>query len=349
MTIQSTIHSTPKRIQGTQSLFLPDMICTTNRDGNTLQRDWLYWTNVIKNTSIVHLRSPFVATLSKKLYYSDYGLVYCKLQQNTFHILSYPANDIKYTVHDAKMYKRKCKYVCVLTNNKVYNINLNTFNEQIFDINSLNVTAFDMFYDEVTKVYRIVTFNLQHEMEMITNSTYERKKMCNNEIMNVHLIGTNYITESLFHIYPFIKSVSYLQHINKWFIQYETYFLILNDTGIKLLFDSNVVNIIDSSDTEYGMVYNISMGTNQIVFSNNESVVIYEYMNRIYIAQTMSPYLITCTDSFLNPLMLNPNERILDIWLNKDVYVKTSQNRIYILSMFPISLTASTRIATTFE
>ena len=307
----------------------------------------------MKNTSVVNLRSPFVATLSKKLYYSNYGLVYCKLQQNTFHIFSYPTNDIKYTVNDAKMYKRKCKYVCVLTNNKVYNINLNTFNEQIFDINSLNVTAFDMFYDEVTKVYRIVTFNLQHEIEIITNSKHERKKMCNNEIMNVHLIGTNYITESLFNIYPFIKSVAYMQHINKWFIQYEAYFLIINDTGIKILLDTSVVNlidIIDSSDTcEYGMVYNISMGTNQIVFSNNESVVIYEYMNRIYVAQTMSPYLITCTDSFLNPLILNPYERILDIWLNKNVYVKTSKNRIYIFSMFPISLTASTRMATTFE
>jgi len=325
--------------------------------GNSLQRDWLYWTNVIKNMRIIHLRSLLGASLGKQLYHSDtHGLVYCNLYQDTFHIFSYPSKISRYTKTNVKLYKQKYKYVCLITEDKAYNINLNTFDEQVFPIDSSNVMEFDMCFDEVTKVYRIILLNLQGNVELISNSKTQCKRFDRMNglelVVNVHLIGSYYLPESLYHIYPYIRSVFQLQQINKWYIKLEDYFLILSDTGINLLRNYSVIyliNAINDSDTcEYGMVYNISSGTSQIAFSDNESVVIYEYMSRIYIAQTMPPYLITCTDSFVN--LSYPVERMLDLWVNRDtVYVKTSYNKIYIFSMFPISFTASTKIATTLE
>ena len=326
--------------------------------GNSLYRDWLHWTNVIKNMHVIHLRSPLGASLSKKLYHSEsHGLVYSKWYQNTFKILSYPSHIEKYTKTNVRLCKQKYKYVCFVTDDKAYYVNLDTFDEQVFQFDSSNVVvAFDMFYDEVTKVYRIILLNLQGNIELISNSKTQcinlDKINVNSELMNVHLIGSYYFSDSLFHICEYISCVMYLQQINKWYIKFQDYFLILSDSGINMSREYSVIhliNLINGSDTcEYGMVYHISTGTSRIAFSDNESVVIYEYMNRIYIAQTMPPYLITCTGSFLN--LSYPVERMLDIWVNIDtVYVRTSYNKIYIFSMFPISFTASTKIATTLE
>ena len=180
----------------------------------------------------------------------------------------------------------------------------------------------------ITNMYSIVLLNLQGNVKIVSNSKTQCKKLDRMngypEFVNVHLIGFYYLAESLFHIYAYINCVFHLKQINKWYIKFEAYFLILNNTGINMLRDYSVIHLVDvmnNSDTNYGMVYNISTGTSQIAFSETESVVIYEYMNRIYMAQTMPPYLITCTDSFLN--LSYPVERMLDVWINRDtVYVK---------------------------
>lgn len=323
-------------------------------------------------TSIT-LKNPLEVTLSKRLFWSNgYGVIFTKEKTVNNHknllIYKFPKNEIVYECRSIISYKEKGCYLAILTLRHIVYIDLHTFNERIFTLNSLNVVDFDFIYDEVTKKATVVTVSCidgKSTVQYISpNSDTIRIDNISNTCTNVHIVDNTYIADyytpmdtPLKEACPYsyknesIQKVIFLPCANKWFVQYFSFFVIINKQGCALLLQKGIdtlLNTINEYDIDC-MLYNIGH-CKTIVFDKHESVVIYEYENSIYVADTMYPYHICCTEKLKRERFCTT--RVLDIMLNENdytLYVLTSNNRVYMFSMFPISLTASTRIATTFE
>ena len=122
-----------------------------------------------------------------------------------------------------------------------------------------------------------------------------------------------------------IKQISYLYNIDKYFVQNDRYFVIVHKNEINTVFDDDLLRF--DSD---GIVY----------FTKYQDIVMYGSNKHLCIAQTTQPYRISL-------VRLGDTLRHFHFCDTK-LRVQTLKNT-HFFSMFPISLTDSTNMDTTFE
>lgn len=342
-------------------------------------KNWLMWKESLKNMTNITLRNPLGVTFNRNLFHSNnYGTIYCKdvnvINNKTFYIYKYfimNPHEIVYERSDILLHKRKQKHVSILTNNnEIIYVDLHTFNERKYDIMSLNVIAFDFVIDEINDKVRWITVNNKNMVFFYDGENINKYHLtATNPVVDIHIIGNKheqpYIIEYAENInandlyFPSaheydaskIDKVFFLSCVNKWCVQCKTHFMIIDDYGCNRLLRNGLIDFIENIwDIENCMKYSIGLYCDSILFDKYETVVMYEYNRRLYLGETVYPFRLYCGEKLAN--IWSSRDRILEILLdtqNNLVKAMNSANEVYILSMFPMSLTASTRIATTLE
>lgn len=124
-----------------------------------------------------------------------------------------------------------------------------------------------------------------------------------------------------------ITQVSYEYVINKYFVQTDRYFVIVQKHEIGQLFETSDDFLqFDSA----GVVY----------FTKYQDVVIYESNKHLCVAQTIPPYRIS---------VVRLGDTLRHLCFNDTNLQVQTLNSTYFFSMFPMSFTDSTNIDTTFE
>jgi hypothetical protein len=124
-----------------------------------------------------------------------------------------------------------------------------------------------------------------------------------------------------------IKQIFYLHNVDKYFVQNDRYFVIVRKHEISKMFEpSDDLLHFDS----HGIVY----------FTKYQDIVMYESNKHLCVAQTMSPYRISLVRLGATLQHLQFDDTKLRIQTSKDTHL---------FSMFPMSLTDSTNMDTTFE
>ena len=151
----------------------------------------------------------------------------------------YSKNTLLYE-REALAYKLKKNGVAILTKNCLVYIDC-TFNERIYDIDSLNVIAFDLFVDEVTQKVKHV---LVDENNVYFYDGTTKTDTYAGVVVDVHIVGSKYLIETPDdNGYNKISNIFFLQTLNKWCVQCSLSFLIIDKACCERL-ASNGVKIL---------------------------------------------------------------------------------------------------------
>jgi hypothetical protein len=143
-----------------------------------------------------------------------------------------------------------------------------------------------------------------------------------------------------------VKGMDFLNGIHRWMIETLDYIFILDKKGFREFVtdrDSVLGHFLTEKGDFDGMMYDYD--GNEFHLSSTQDIIIYQKNNDIFIAQTLFPYQIyhRCFGMKI-PRVIRWFEHVS----RNELHFQTNKST-YILSMFPISFTASTSIETTFE
>lgn len=204
------------------------------------------------------------------------------------------------------------------------------------------VCSADVFYDPFISYARAWIWNGTHLISIHSNREINKYAISESIYGDMHVLDKNtciYSSQTTVSIYKngilthkinnpklLIKEISYLFNIHKYFVQTDTHFVVVDKNDILKLFEMNDILRYNSN----GMVY----------FTKDQDIVIYESNKYLYIAQTMSPFKIN---------LVRLGEALKHINVCDTTLRAQTKNYTHFFSMFPISLTDSTSIDTTFE
>lgn len=125
-----------------------------------------------------------------------------------------------------------------------------------------------------------------------------------------------------------ISQMSYLYNINRYFIQNDRYFVILQKHEIFKLFERFDDELLQFDSNKF------------VYFTKYQDIVMYESDKYLCIAQTIPPYKLNIT---------RLGDTLMQVYFDDTKLHIQTLKYIHLFSMFPISFTDSTNIDTTFE
>ena len=141
-----------------------------------------------------------------------------------------------------------------------------------------------------------------------------------------------------------VIDTSYLYNINKYMIQTNECFVLVGDSDLQHMLEHGIKNTISRVDES--QIFYTSGFCKDVYFSRHHDVVVYNCnRSRLCIAETRYPFNI-------NPNIEIPMSRddlVTSISVHDTYMIVNCEDTAYMLSMFPMSFTASTSIDTILE
>ena len=141
-----------------------------------------------------------------------------------------------------------------------------------------------------------------------------------------------------------VIETSYLYNINKYMIQTNECFALLSDTDLQQMFENGIKRTL--SRVEESHIFYTSGACKDVFFSKHHDIVVYNCnRSRLCIAETRYPF-------NLNPnidIPMSRDDRVKSITVHDTHIFVNCEDSAYMLSMFPMSFTASTSIDTILE
>lgn len=249
-----------------------------------------------------------------------------------------------HTYEHVRLVRMKRGFCIVVTNKKIHYICLLSGDKKELDIGCPSIELVDGIWDMLKNTTTTLTYTdkyvvyendeivLQMEGSICMDYVFTKEG-----IVLPGVAKTSSIT---------VKQFDFLNGIHRWLIETSEYIFIIDDKGFREFVidkESLLRHFLTDREDFDGMMYDYD--GNEFHLSPNQDVITYQKNNDIFIAQTLFPYHIyhRCFGVKI-PRAIRWFEHVA----RNELHFQT-RKCTYILSMFPISFTASTNIETTFE
>lgn len=292
--------------------------------------DLKLWETVIrkKPTKISHEPNLFAATIGRGMKHNKiYGILHVRYNQSGNGITIKSGDNVIREYSNIYLYKIKYDHLIILDTsfNALY-VDLNDDMREIkYSVTDVigRLVSFDFIVDEVINLYTVhILYEHSNAFYVgVTNSRNMYRLILVDgpyTALDIHALGKSYMLT--FHECSEnpVLYTRFLPVINKWFVKYREYFFVINSATADRLISqgpNELTRFINSHDNDDNMVFNYGTRCSSVAFVHDESIVFYEYGNRIYMAETRYPFRIYLKETV--------NSRIMDILLD-DVSYKLS-------------------------